>query len=81
MIVFIIFIFLLTFAIVAVNGLEHAKYAKQETQLIPEELAVERHKEVQWIQKPLEEQPFAIYMPGKTVCGRKRVEEAALKTY
>ena len=31
------------------NGLEHAKYAKQETQPIPEELAVERHKEVQWI--------------------------------
>ena len=35
--------------VVAVNGLEHAKYAKQETQPIPEELAVERHKEVQWI--------------------------------
>lgn len=30
MIVFIIFIFLFTFAVVAVNGFEHAKYAKQE---------------------------------------------------
>lgn len=49
MTVFIIYIFILNFAVVAVNGLEHAKYAKQETQPIPEELAVERHKEVQWI--------------------------------
>lgn len=49
MIAFIIYIFILTFAVVTVNGLEHAKYAKQETQPVPEELAVERHKEVQWI--------------------------------
>lgn len=49
MTVFIIFIFIFTFAVVAVNGLEHAKYAKQETQPLPEELAVERHKEVQQI--------------------------------
>ena len=46
---FIIYIFILTFAVAAMNGLEHAKYAKQETQPRPEELAVERHKEVQWI--------------------------------
>lgn len=49
MTVFIIFIFILIFAVVAVSGLEHAGYAKQETQSIPEESAVERHKEVQWI--------------------------------
>lgn len=49
MIVFIIYIFILTFAVAAMNGLENAKYTKQETQPIPEELAVERHKEVEWI--------------------------------
>lgn len=49
MIVFIIYIFILTFAVAAMNGLENTKYAKQETQPIPEELAVERHKEVEWI--------------------------------
>ena len=47
--IFIIYIFILTFAVAAMNGLENAKYAKQETQPIPEELAVERHKEVEWI--------------------------------
>lgn len=49
MTVFIIFIFILIFAAVAVSGLEHAEYAEQETQPIPEESAAERHKEVQWI--------------------------------
>lgn len=49
MTVFIIFIFIFIFAAVDGNSVEHAKYAKQETQPIPEELAVERHKEVQWI--------------------------------
>ena len=44
MIIFIIFIFHFTLAIVVVNGLEHMKYAKQQTQPIPEELAVERDK-------------------------------------
>lgn len=44
-----VIILILTLAVVAVNGLEHAKYAKQEAQPVPKELAAERHGAAQWI--------------------------------